>query len=641
MRKPCFSSSAATLFRPPYSDENSTQRVSFRAWRRCGVLLLCTSLGLGTLASSQNTAATTADPSKITRLLDETISWYRLVAVEQLIATDSADLPVVSDNRQNAEGVVRLAFEFARAATTLMAQKGDSQSAEGEGSAEYRALMQLQSKLDRQIHEIQTELEANKQKLSAAPASQKSALDMQVSELQGELDLANVRRDAVRSMVEFVSGASANGLGATGLRAQIETFAGAVSLPTGPSASSSSGSGNSAALTARVAAAEKSDSASLWDMTGELLGLSKKISKIETLIGLTTALVQTSRDTAAPLVSELKGLSRMGDALAEEADTANPSQLAQERQQLDALADRFKQVSAAVIPLSKQTVLLSLYQRNLARWRDASQNQYHDLMRKLAIRAGILALVLALVIAAAELWKRAVYRYIHEPRRRYQFLLLRRFVLWFVIVLVIAFAFASRLDSLVTFAGLITAGVAVALQNVILSIVGYFFLIGRYGIRVGDRVKIGEVTGEVIDVGLVRLHLMELSDGAEGPTGRVVAFSNSIVFQASGGLFKQIPGLNFAWHEISLTFAADTPLGGLKERLLKAVETVLADYHEEIERQNQEIAEPRFRHPPIGCSLKSGCALSPRGWTPPFSIRSICTMPPRSMNGFRTKCAIP
>src|SRR4029079_12047763 len=118
----------------------------------------------------------------------------------------------------------------------------------------------------------------------------------------------------------------------------------------------------------------------------------------------------------------------------------------------------------------------------------------------------------------AEVWKRAVFRYVHEPRRRYQFLLVRKIVLAALVVAILGLTFATELGSLVTFAGLITAGLAVAMQSVLVSIVGYFFLIGKYGIRVGDRVQVGNVTGEVIDLGLVRLHLMELSgDGPMAP----------------------------------------------------------------------------------------------------------------------------
>jgi small-conductance mechanosensitive channel len=157
---------------------------------------------------------------------------------------------------------------------------------------------------------------------------------------------------------------------------------------------------------------------------------------------------------------------------------------------------------------------------------------------------------------------------------------------------IIALAFASSAGSIVTFAGLITAGVAVAMQGVIVAVVGYFFLIGKFGIRVGDRVQIAGVTGQVIDVGLVRFHLMELGGGggADGPTGRVVAFSNSIVFQTGAGLFKQIQGTNFAWHEMTLTLAPHPDYVEIRKRLLAAVDGVLADYREEIERQTQEIA---------------------------------------------------
>jgi small-conductance mechanosensitive channel len=197
---------------------------------------------------------------------------------------------------------------------------------------------------------------------------------------------------------------------------------------------------------------------------------------------------------------------------------------------------------------------------------------------------------LAVVFAAAELWRRAVVHYVHEPRRRSRFLLLRKIVFWCLVVAISAATFATELGSLATFAGLITAGLAVAMQSVLVSVVGYFFLIGKYGIRVGDRVQIGTVTGEVIDLGLVRLHLMELSGpGSPSPTGRVVAFANSIIFQASGGLFKQIPGINLAWHEITLSLPAGSDYAAIKVKLVDAVTAVIKDYREDILRQTQEI----------------------------------------------------
>jgi small-conductance mechanosensitive channel len=176
-------------------------------------------------------------------------------------------------------------------------------------------------------------------------------------------------------------------------------------------------------------------------------------------------------------------------------------------------------------------------------------------------------------------------------------LLLRRIVLCVLVVVIAAATFATELSSLATFAGLITAGLAVAMQSVLVSVVGYFFLIGKYGIRVGDRVQIGSVTGEVIDLGLVRLHLMELSgDGPMSPTGRVVAFANSIIFAASGGLFKQIPGVNLAWHEITLSLPAGADYTALKDRLVAAASSVIQDYHEDIVRQTQAIQKAALAH---------------------------------------------
>jgi hypothetical protein len=81
------------------------------------------------------------------------------------------------------------------------------------------------------------------------------------------------------------------------------------------------------------------------------------------------------------------------------------------------------------------------------------------------------------------------------------------------------------------------------------------------------------------------LHLMELAGGGDSPTGRVVAFSNSIVFQPTSGLFKQIPGTSFLWHEINLTLAPESDYHAVEQRLMAVVETVFKDYQDEMEKQ--------------------------------------------------------
>jgi small-conductance mechanosensitive channel len=242
-----------------------------------------------------------------------------------------------------------------------------------------------------------------------------------------------------------------------------------------------------------------------------------------------------------------------------------------------------------VIPLAKASLLLDATSTNLDEWRSETQRTYSGQLRGLLVRVGALGLAIILVWIAADFWRRAIFRYAQEQRRRNQFMLIRRIVVTAVIMLILVFSLSTELGSLATFAGFLTAGVAIALQNVILSVAAYFFLIGRYGIRVGDRIQIGEVTGDVFNIGLIRMLLVELdtSAGEARPTGRIVVFSNSVVFQPSSNFFKQLPGSNFAWRSISLTLAADVDYALAEQRISAAVASVFDTYKGELERQHR------------------------------------------------------
>ncbi|HSY08346.1 MAG TPA: mechanosensitive ion channel family protein [Steroidobacteraceae bacterium] len=588
---------------PGTSEQPSAERAdcSWRArvWHLCSAVVVTAFVSAATAAAPQAAATAPLTAAQVLKFLDQSIDWYHGLNVQQQMATTATDLAILYDNRQAATQAVRLAFEFARAEAAFIVDTTPASQGQSTVLSQYQSLGQLQARFDKQVQDTQAELDGDRQKLATAGAKDRQQLQAQISELQGELDLAGARRDAVHSMLEFVTGSSANGLGATGLRAQIEALARAIPGMTQASTPASAGSAPTGATATPLsaaplapAAAKRIDTSGIWNLAADAFALAEKIRSIASLMQQTAALEASAKQLSAPYLAQLKALSSRGDELGKQADTANSSTLQDERAQLDALAGEFKRLAAAVIPLSKQAVLLELYGRNLGNWQDAARVDLRSDLKSLGLRLGSLIVVLMIVIGGADLWRRAVYRYVTDPRRRYQFLLLRRFVFWFLMAIIISFAFASSAGSIVTFAGLITAGVAVAMQGVIIAIVGYFFLIGKFGIRVGDRVQIGGVTGEVIDVGLVRFHLMELRGGrgSDGPTGRVVAFSNSIVFQVGAGLFKQIHGTNFDWHEITLTLAAQADYADVKKRLLAAVDRALADYREEIERQTQEIA---------------------------------------------------
>jgi hypothetical protein len=392
-------------------------------------------------------------------------------------------------------------------------------------------------------------------------------------------------------MGDFVAESNPKGASTAALKSQIDAIAATIpqlGLPGAPT-------GPTTATPASVPAASNeaksaSGRTSVWDLASAALSLKRKIKMIAVLDEHTVALDKLFADFSAPSTAQLKSYTARSEALAAQARSADPDAQRSLRAEFDTLAWLFKQTSDILLPLDKEHVLLQQYRHNLANWRAVVQSQYSDALVALGIRLGILLGILATVVLLGEIWRRAVLRFTHEPRRRGQLLLMQRIVVWAALVAIAGLSFTTELSTFATFAGLLTAGVAVAMQNVLVSVVGYFFLIGKYGIRVGDRIQVGAVTGEVIDIGLVRMHLMELnSTGPLGPTGRVVAFANLIVFQASGGLFKQIPGVNLSWHESSLNLPPLANYGPLKEKLQSAIAAVLTKYQAEFSRQSREI----------------------------------------------------
>lgn len=546
------------------------------------------SFGLFQAATANNTSS-----QDVLQFLNQAIEWYRGLSAEAQVAREPSGVLVLNDDRTTADQVVRLSFDYARAQARILATSSASdQPVSQTGSTpQYQSLYELSTKLDSQIRDAQAELQARRQDLDKAAGRRRQKLQSTVAELQSEIELAEVRRDSIHGMLEFVAGAGTSNSGPTNLRAQIEALA--HSFPadlTGVSGSEApTSSANKPPTTITAPPATKNEPSGIWGLVSQVFVLSGNKRMLKRRMAVTDNFSRAATDLRTPLDKQLVQLSQKGDQLANQADTADPKQLTEEKQALDNLTAQFKQISGVSIPLGKMIVLLGLYKTNLSNWQSAIDSEYDAALKGLLIRLSILGMVLGFVIAVSEVWRKTIIRYVHEPRRRYQFLLLRKIVLYFVIAIVITFTFASEIGSVATFAGLLTAGVAVALQNVILSIAGYFFLIGRFGLRVGDRVQIAGVNGEVVDVGLVRLHLLELgSGGANAPTGRVVAFSNSIVFQPNG-LFKPIPGTSFIWHEITLTVAPDGNYNVVEKRLLRAVEAVFAEYRGEMETQRRNM----------------------------------------------------
>jgi prefoldin subunit 5 len=272
-------------------------------------------------------------------------------------------------------------------------------------------------------------------------------------------------------------------------------------------------------------------------LSSEVSALGRKLSILDDEIRRTENLRQSSDALRNPLVASIN---KRLPALAENALQAKDlAELQQQKTRLDELAASLKALSPAIIALEKQRVLLATYISHLRSWRAAvfaeDKKTWQNLVSRL-VGAAVLIGVLLIIGAVGRKWTR---RHMQNTERRHILLVIQRVVLWSTMVAVAAFAFAPDLTSFATFFGLLAAGLAVALQSVILSAVGYFVLVGRRGIRIGERVQISGVTGDVIDIGWLQFQLKEIDTRTQQPTGNVVTFSNSFVLASPAtGLSK-------------------------------------------------------------------------------------------------------
>jgi len=146
------------------------------------------------------------------------------------------------------------------------------------------------------------------------------------------------------------------------------------------------------------------------------------------------------------------------------------------------------------------------------------------------------------------------------------------------ILFFLALLFEDHLGRLSFAIGVIGAGVAVALQDMLASLAGAFTIGFSRLYIVGDRVQIGDTRGDVIDIGLLRTTLMETGNWVRKDlyNGRVVRIPNSAVMK--GAVFNYSQGFQFIWDEIKivLTNASDCELA--REMLLRVAREAIGNY---------------------------------------------------------------
>ena len=266
--------------------------------------------------------------------------------------------------------------------------------------------------------------------------------------------------------------------------------------------------------------------------------------------------------------------------------------------------------------MQDQQDLAEVYEDWGALARAQARAALHVLIRWLGAVLG----VLVLVFIADRLFERSFRRRSEANRRVGRMVKVFQFGALAVGVLAIVGILFGPPSQVTTLFGLATAGLTVALKDFILAFIGWFVLVGRKGIHVGDWVEIRGVGGEVVEIGVLRTLLMETGSWTDAghPTGRIVSFVNN--FALEGHFFNFSTSGQWMWDELRLT----VPTGKDPYPLLQAIQEL-------VEREtaaNARLAEEEWRQSARGRQLQGfsarpGINLVPSGSGVEIHIRYI------------------
>ena len=163
---------------------------------------------------------------------------------------------------------------------------------------------------------------------------------------------------------------------------------------------------------------------------------------------------------------------------------------------------------------------------------------------------------------------RLVCRRIEDDKRRYHTRRTVNYVYTFVVIIVIGSFWFQGIQSLSTFLGLASAGLAVAMHDTIANMAGFFFIEARKPFKVGDRIELEKFKGDVIDIRLFQFSIVEVGNwvDADQSTGRIIHVPNSMVLRAP--LSNYHIGFEYIWNEIPVLITFESNWKRAKELLL-------------------------------------------------------------------------
>jgi small-conductance mechanosensitive channel len=236
---------------------------------------------------------------------------------------------------------------------------------------------------------------------------------------------------------------------------------------------------------------------------------------------------------------------------------------------------------AALKHRSEQSQLLSIFDDRIQthtqlaetyrKWSAQVQLQHrivlHLLMQSFALITGVIIAVILLNALARYLLDRPAL----DQRRAHTLRVIFRVGIQFVGVAVLLLFIFGVPNQMPAILGLTTAGLTVVLQDFIIAFFGWFVLMGKNGIRIGDWVEIDGVGGEVVEIGLFRTAMLETGNWTDKghPTGRRVTFMNS--FAIKGQYFNFTTAGQWMWDQITVSVPAADDTYATIEQICKAV----------------------------------------------------------------------
>ncbi|MFC1511914.1 mechanosensitive ion channel family protein [Candidatus Latescibacterota bacterium] len=164
------------------------------------------------------------------------------------------------------------------------------------------------------------------------------------------------------------------------------------------------------------------------------------------------------------------------------------------------------------------------------------------------VLASVLTIILIIIVRAAI--TRGVIRRIEDVRIRYLWQKTVTYLLLFLGLIFIINIWFQGIQEMTMFLGLLSAGIAIALKDIIANFAGWVFIMWVRPFAVSNRIQIGTYSGDVIDISLFHTTLMEIGNwvDADQSTGRIVKIPNELVFTQSLANYSQ--GFQFIWNEI-------------------------------------------------------------------------------------------